>query len=253
MRLIASLLLLVVSLSSRAALGQPLHVAVSEGWNMPFARFVRDAGGTRLEAGVIHDWYRALAAELGRPIDFTVLPPMRVDLLVRDEQIDLRCFSSPEWENKDLLQAYQWSDQQILSVEERLVGGPRAATVKRLEDLAGQSIGTVIGYRYPLLEPLFRQQRITREDAPSEAVMLEKQLLGRSDYSVVRALTLEYLQSQDPKWLGLQTSPLVVSSTPLYCLLRRGSGISMAQFDAALANLRRRGTMQQLLERYRLQ
>lgn len=244
-------LLAMLALSSPLLHAEPLSVAVGDSWSMPFAQITYVRGQGSLTGGIIYDWYQALAKQLQRPIQIKVMPPNRVSVMYKLGQLDLRCFSTPAWSPEEMGSLYRWTAQPILQIEERLVGLRDLPLVHQLEQLRERSVGTVAGYKYPLLEPLFKGGKVKRDDGPNEMAVMEKQLVRRTDYSVMRSLNLQYLQAQDARWRNLQPSPLLVSSTPLYCALRHDAALSQEDLETAQTALLAQGAMQRITDQYR--
>lgn len=237
-----------VSATAAPAGGSPsksppvLRITVSTGWGPPF--LVPAARGSY--RGLIPDWYEALAAGLGRRLVLDYVPPRRVALQASTQ--DLRCFGAREW--GPLERGFVETAEPFMTVDEVLAGPADGEVPDPLDRLAGRRIGTVIDYSYPALAADFASGRLQREDAPTEIKMLQKQLQGRSDYVVIRRLTLDYLQRQDPQWRRLQASPVRVSSTHLYCAVREAGSITPAQLATVQDRLLREGQLQRLLARY---
>jgi polar amino acid transport system substrate-binding protein len=236
-----------------AAEERPLTANLSSGWSPPFAFYEGDESSRRSGAGLIHDWYAALEVELGLPIDLRVLPPSRMKLNEAKDDEELRCFNDPAWDSALMASQFDQVAEPHLVVEEALVGLSNAPLITGPEQLDGAVVGTVLGYRYPQMSALFASGRVRREDAPAESNMLEKQLAGRTDYAVLRVLSLRYLQQKDPRWKALRPSPWVVSRTPFHCKVRRGGRVSIEQLTAAQQRLLARGVMRDLLRRYGLE
>lgn len=230
---------------------EPLIAALGDSWSMPYAQISYVHGRGSLTGGIIYDWYQALAKQLQRPISIQIMPPKRVSLMYQLGRMDLRCFTTPAWSPVEMSSLYRWTSQPILQIEERLVGLRDMPVVNDVEQLRARSVGTVAGYYYPLLESWFQDSKIKRDDGPSEMTVLEKQLMHRTDYSIVRTHSLQYLQSQDARWQNLQVSPLVVSSTSLYCATRNASSLAADALETAQSALLAQGVMQRIVDRYR--
>lgn len=217
---------------------------------MPFGEFQTSGEHTTLTGGIMKAWQDALATELNRRAVPVLLSRLREEQHNPNVQIDVRCFTTPEWVS-DAQTRYEWPSP-FMTVEERLVGAATQPTVQGLEDLRGQSIGTVLGYHYPLLDPLFAKGQIVRDDAPNETAALRKQFAGRVDFTVMRTLDLAYLQRIDSKARALRPSPLVITRTPVYCARSRSATISLEQLESAQARLLSRGALERILAQYRL-
>ncbi|HZX28525.1 MAG TPA: ABC transporter substrate-binding protein, partial [Telluria sp.] len=110
---------------------------------MPIARFEHG----RLAGGILKDLGDAIAARLGVPARFVSVPSKRVALALRAGEADGVCYVLPGWIDGD----YRWT-QPIIPNGVAVVAHGGAPVVHSLSDLAGHRVGTVLGYRYPLLE-----------------------------------------------------------------------------------------------------
>jgi ABC-type amino acid transport substrate-binding protein len=235
---------------SAAAL-PPLRFLVLDAHSMPFSEFKNTASGRlELTGGIIKDWQDALARELHRTPVNIYYSRMRQDQAAASGQVDLRCFVSPEWVPPALRQQYDWPTP-FMHVEERLAGSVGKPQIRSVNELHGKTVGMVLGYRYPALEPLFDRHLANRDNAPNEAGVLAKQLAGRTDYMVVRTLDFYYLQRQNPALGVLQLSPLVINIAPLYCARPKTSQLSLEELVQAQQRLLDAGTMEKILQRYR--
>ena len=66
-----------------------------------------------------------------------------------------------------------------------------APAIAAATELADQSVGTVLGYRYPELKGVLGD-RFQRDDAPDMSANLRKLAAGRVRYAIVDQLTLQY-------------------------------------------------------------
>lgn len=237
--------------SSPAHAAPPLRFLTVEGHGMPLGE-IRSTrpGHAELSGGIISEWQNALAQELKREPVNLILPRKRQDQAVARRQVDLRCFVSPEWLDAAAIADYEWPAP-FMDVEERIVAKAGTAPVQQLEDLHGKAIGTVHGYQYRKLAPLFEAGRARRDDAPTEAALLAKQLAGRTDVSVIRALDFAYLLRRDPRLASLALAPLVVSRFSLYCARTRYGAVSLPELAAAQQRLLRAGVLDEILKKYR--
>jgi len=220
-------------------------VFVSSGWGPPFLLHDAHTGPHLPLRGLIPDWYAALAEALGRPIELRLLPTRRQKAMPPNS--DIRCFGVQEWEPPQVRSGFA-NLPPFMAVEEVLVSRPDQARVRSLAELQGRVIGTVAGYAYPALTPAFESGQLQREDAPDEVRALMKQQLGRSDYTVVRRSTLEYLREQDaPRWQGLTESPWVLTSAQMSCGVRIGGVLALDELARAQAAVLAQARWQQRL------
>jgi polar amino acid transport system substrate-binding protein len=181
--------LLGISLSVSAA-EPPLRFVVADSWAMPMVQI--DHG--RPTQGILHDIMLSLATQVGVPAEFHVLPRARVQNAMEHGEVDVRCYAAQSWlpnQSGD----YIWS-LPLLFQRDLLIS--RDAKPPRVDpaDLPRQSIGTVLGYTYPTLQPLFDADRLQREDARNQEQVLEKLLAGRYRYAVSNQWTLDWFNQR---------------------------------------------------------
>ena len=218
---------------------------------MPIGEFTRgEDDRISLSGGIMHDWQIALAREMDRPISLVITSRNRMDRVVRSGGADLKCFTSPEWMRAGDRALYDWTAP-FMTVTDKLIGGRSKPLVKSLEDLRGVRIGTVLGYQYPTLQPLFEKGIATRDDAPSEETLLSKHLAGRMDYSVMRDINFRYRQKiQTGRLKDLVISPLLISMTPIHCARIKSGWVPLEALNTAQENLLKRGVLKTILARY---
>jgi hypothetical protein len=224
----------------------PLQVYISTGWGPPFVLHdeAQDEPAAPLR-GLIPDWYAALSAELGRPIELRLRPTRRQKATPPNS--DIRCFGVEEWEPPQVRRAFK-NLPPFMAVEEVLVSLRDQARVRDLADLQGHVIGTVAGYHYPALTRAFDTGQALRDDAPDELRALMKQLLGRTHYAVVRRSTLEYLRQQEPqRWAPLTASPWVLASVQMSCGVRLGGPLALEELARAQSAVLAQAAWQQRL------
>jgi polar amino acid transport system substrate-binding protein len=218
---------------------------------MPFGEIRRDAHDRPiLVAGIIKDWQDALAGELGRSPVTVLLPRLRQESAVAQKQADLRCFVSPAWLTSEQIGRYDWPAP-FLEVEERIIGARNGPGATTFDDLHGRTIGTVLGYSYRSLEPLFANGQVKRDIAPSETTALLKQLAGRTDFLVMRTLDFYFLRKRDVRMERLEITSVVINRYALHCARPKDSPVSLHELIAAQDRLLETGAMKSILAKYR--
>jgi polar amino acid transport system substrate-binding protein len=228
-----------------------LRVLIPDSSAMPFAQFVRVGDKNVVHTGLEKDWADALARQMGRVPEFVPIPAKRVVAIAAQGGFDLQCFQSPDWYGPGSRAVYEMFPDGLLSIEERLVGLPTEPVVHGPTGLAGKRIGVVLGYRYPALATLLAAKDIQLEEAPNEVSLLQKQLKGRANYSVLKSINLAYARKRDPAYAVLVESPWVVSRTELHCMRVLASPIPLSEMVAAHRALVAQGTLNRLLASYR--
>ncbi len=221
---------------------RPLRFSVSESGAMPMVHIV-DGQATD---GILYDLQHRLAEKVGRRAELLVLPRLRVqEMLVRGE-IDVRCYVSPAWLTESHHQ-YIWSVP--FMVQRDLLVGRRKQRLQ-LSQLEGESVGTVLGFTYPELEPLFSHGQLQRDDARTQELALAKLAAKRYDYAISNELTLHWFNRQQPAGRKLQALA-EVASEPLACIVRDEPDVPTMALLRALVQMKQDGEFEAILARYR--
>ncbi len=223
------------------AANAPLVVLVDSSVQMPQA-LIRDG---QVVDGLQHDIAVELGQRLGRPLRFRVVPRRRVGpLLLAGDEADLICTYLPAW----LPGPLQWS-RPFLDDGELLVTAKRHPAPIRLQDVAGERIGTIAGFEYTQVAAALGTG-FKRDDGPSLESLLKKLALGRIDHALVGQASLEYLLHRGEVPVALHP-PLVVTHWRTSCALSPHAPLTLVELDAALAALQADGTLARIVDRYR--
>ncbi|MES2130598.1 MAG: transporter substrate-binding domain-containing protein [Pseudomonadota bacterium] len=229
--------LFVMTLPARAA---DLLVLVDTGTDMPMARF--DHG--RLLEGIHKDFGEALAGALGRTARFVTYPRKRIERALASGEGDLLCGYVPEW----LSGSYTWSDP-FLPITEVLVTPASVARPASLADVAGQRLGTVLGYYHPELEAALGKGFV-RENGPNALINLQKLAAGRVQHAVTDLALIEYYRKTGVLTLALHP-PLPVKHYMGQCALSPLGQVTLAEVNGAIAVLLRDGAISAIAAKYR--
>lgn len=181
--------LLGISLSVNAA-EPPLRFVVADSWAMPMVQIEHG----RPTQGILHDIMLSLATQVGVPAEFHVLPRARVQNAMEHGEVDVRCYAAQSWlpnQSGD----YIWS-LPLLFQRDLLISRDDQPLHVEPARLPRQSIGTVLGYTYPTLQPLFDADHLQRDDARNQEQVLEKLLAGRYRYAVSNQWTLDWFNQR---------------------------------------------------------
>ena len=235
--------LLLVSLSVAAA-EAPLRFVVSDSWAMPMVQMER---GGRPTQGILHDIMLSLATQVGMPAQFHVLPRARVQNAMDHGEVDIRCHVSPSW-LPNLSGDYSWSVP-LLVQRDLLIGRRESPTSVNLAGLQRQSIGTVRGYNYPTLQPLFDADRLHREDARNQEQVLDKLLAGRYHYAVSNQWTLDWFNQRLLPDRQLQSVALVHEQT-VGCYVRNDPKVPVQRILNTLQHMKMSGEIDDIIRLY---
>lgn len=224
-----------------SAMAGELRVLVDDSTEMPQANIVDET----LQDGLHRDIGLALAARLQRTAHFRVLPRKRLIPALEAGQGDVVCLALPAWMPGKSL---RWS-RPFLQNQDLLLSSRAAPPRSQLSALAGQPVGTVLGFAYPELQATLGQDFV-RDDAHSMDDSLHKLAAGRVPHAVSNRLYLDYQLAHGLKLPTMQPA-LVISSYRMRCALSARSQISLAELDQALAQLLQQGAFERMLQHYR--
>jgi ABC-type amino acid transport substrate-binding protein len=236
----AVVLAVLLALAAPARAAPPLTVLADTGTEMPLAR----SEGGKLVGGIHYDLGQAIAAGLGRPVRYAVMPRNRVALALEQGKADLMCMYVPEW----LPGPFDWT-RPFIPFAEVIVTDRRQPRPTQLRQLAGKRIGTVLGYRHPEVEEVLGKD-FKREDGPSTETNLHKMVAGRLDHVIASNLYIGYrLRYGEPR-LSIH-EPLIVKTMRLQCAVSRAGTVRVDDVNRVMAELVRDGAIDRILDRYR--
>lgn len=241
MRRLLAILLLWTSYSMAQ---QPvLRFSVAESWSMPL---MRTENGVPVE-GIVFDLLQAIAREADIRPQYHVMARLRLEQAMQAGEIDVRCYVSMQWLG-DRPGDYLWS-LPVIEQRDLLVGRPGESNPTHPEALPPQAIGTVLGYAYPTLEPLFSQGRLQRENSRNQLLALQKLQAGRFRYAVSNQLSLQWYNRSLPSAQRLQVLSVLEEQT-LGCMVRNDPQLPTQGVLRALVRIKQSGEMQRIVERY---
>ncbi|WP_458726014.1 substrate-binding periplasmic protein [Pseudomonas gregormendelii] len=234
--------LLFVSLTGAAA-DAPLRFVVPDSWTMPMVQFEHG----RPTQGILYDVMLSLATQVGVPAEFHVLPRARVQSAMEHGEIDVRCYAAQSWlpnQSGD----YIWSIP-LWVQPDVLLSRPDPLTSADPAHLPRQSIGTVRGYIYPTLQPLFDADKLDREDARNQEQVLEKLLAGRYRYAVSNQWTMDWFNQRLLPEQQLQ-SVAVLQEQRVGCYVRNDPKVPVQRILRTLLRMKMSGEIDDIIRLY---
>jgi polar amino acid transport system substrate-binding protein len=227
-----ALLCLWMSGLSLAVQAQPLRFIVDTSVTLPYAEFERG----ELKSGLSHQLGLDLARRLGREAVFVPVARKRIISTLESGQADLICGYARRW----LAGSFQWS-QPLARHFELLITRAEVRAPHRVADLAGLPIGTVTGFRYPMLEQQLGDQFI-RDDGPDAEALLRRLAAKRVSHAIVSRSYLDYQRQVRGFNLALHP-PLLLDKTDLRCALSLKSDLPLQRLDEALKSMHKDGSL----------
>jgi polar amino acid transport system substrate-binding protein len=236
-----SLALILLSLGATAE-ERPLRFSVSESWAMPMIQIEHG----QATGGILFDLQQRLAEKVGRRAELLVRPRLRVQQMLVRGEIDVRGYVNPAWLSESHHQ-YIWSVPFMVQ-RDLLVG--RSQQQMQVGQIQGETIGTVLGFTYPKLDPLFASGHLRREDARTQELALDKLKAKRYDYAISNELTLQWFNRQQPA--GPKLQPLEeVAAEIVACIVRDEPDVPTMRLLRALVQMKQAGEFETILARYR--
>ncbi|MDR2308009.1 MAG: transporter substrate-binding domain-containing protein [Paucimonas sp.] len=220
-----------------------LRFSIAESWSMPLMRTEQE----QPVEGILFELMQAIARETGTRAQYHVMARLRLQEALENGDIDVRCYVSSQWLD-ERPGNYLWS---VPLIEQRdlLVGRPGDSNPTTPENLAPQSIGTVLGYTYPTLAPLFNRGRLQREDSRNQLLALQKLKAGRYRHAVSNQLSLQWFNRQHPPEQRLRVVA-VLQEQALGCLVRNDPLLPTRRVLKAMMRLKQSGEVERIIERY---
>lgn len=223
-----------------------LRFIVGEDWASPYL----EVQGGRPVGGLAYELMVLVARAAGAEPDYLMLPPKRTQAALQAGEADLMCMMNPKWLAEPLGAGRIGPAMVVLEDVLAVAPGAGHGQPLNLPAQRGLRVGTVLGYRYPELGPLFDAGQLVREDAATQQGVLDKLARGRTDAAVVDRLVLAQYNRGRPAAEALQ--PLqVVSQTVTHCLLGATTRLPASQLRRALRAVVERGDLARLVARYR--
>jgi polar amino acid transport system substrate-binding protein len=213
--------------------------AVSAGNSLPLAQI----RGGAISAGILMELGDAIAIKLHRTARYITVPRKRLEMVLSAGTVDGICYALPSWFSVPM----NWS-RALIRNEDLLVGGADVPALGTLQEVAGERLGVVLGYRYPELDALLGKGFL-RDDSPSMPSNIEKLTVGRYRYAVVDRLSLEHQARLDPRVRTLST--FTISHFTASCAFSKASAIPFPEIDSAVGQLVDEGAVERILAHYR--
>ncbi|WP_413577838.1 substrate-binding periplasmic protein [Bdellovibrio sp. HCB290] len=234
-----ALIVLTFSHSARASDKSEIRVAVPAGFAPPL---VFEKPG-KME-GLVVDYVNALAEAMGRKASYSIVTRYRLVGYMLKGQVDVLCYTSPKWDHNTDTMDYS---KTIFTKREILVGP--APLPKKISGLQGKTIGAMLQYVYPTLDPYFQSGKLKREDSFSEHANLKKLLNGRIQYIVTDQIFLDYFRLENPTIMKNRET-LFLEEYPIFCSISRQGRVKKKDLDRAIDEIKSSGKLEALFKKY---
>jgi len=203
----------------------------------------------KLNGGFIKDFGELLASALGTTVSFVETTRNRVEWRLSEGHADMVCNANPAWYGT--AQLLKWTPA-IFSRVEVIVTRTEDWKPRSIDELANHTLGTLLGYRYPQLDPLFSSGSLQRHDE-----MRLSENFAQLDLKLIDGLVttrdeaLAYLSHQ-VNAAHYRISDFTISRQLSYCAVSPQSKWAIQDINQALAKLQSSGQLTELRKRYNL-
>ncbi len=217
------------------AIQSVLHVGINSHLGMPFVRIKREAGRETLDGGALKDLGAALGEELKAPVEFILLPRARIAENLVSGRVDLVCHISPLW-YPQIAKSVDWTSQALYQTTNILVYFRRHKFVS-LQEVKGQSVGTLYDFVYQNYEDLFAKKDLIREDATTSENNIQKLIKDRLPLVLLSSPEFNYYKTQYP---DLKSFDPGWGQVDAHCALSQKSPFHIKQIDKILSKIKRK-------------
>ncbi|MBC7464787.1 MAG: transporter substrate-binding domain-containing protein [Bdellovibrio sp.] len=222
--------LVVAPLFQASAKNEKVKFGVSPSYDIPFLFIDKETGDMR---GLSIDLIQQIAKKMNVTAEVISLPRNRVEAALADGSIDIICYSNPAWTKHPEL--FKWSDP-ILELSDHLVRYHKAAPIKSLSELKGQSVGTVANYFYEKITPLVESKLVERSDFFDGQGLFKRLQMGQIHYGILNSYFLQYhgvlpiAQEND----SVVDTGLIDSKYKIYCRSWKKNKLDMRRINKAI-------------------
>ena len=243
LRFLLALIAVFLTVSAPLA-AEPLRVAVSRAWTLPYGKIEHD----QLTSGIIADIYSAIAVQGSFAVQQVVLPRKRIEKEGAAGAFDIHCYTNPNW--RDTPDDNVWS-KPLFRVEDVIIGiagTPDPTSIDGL--LGGAGISTVLGYNYPGLEAALAKGKVVRDDSIDEQKVLLKLTAGRTPYGIATSPAVDWYRSVTPQH-NLAPWRLTLEKFDIHCAIPKRGRIPAQRLLDVIEQLRKTYRFEEIQMQYR--
>lgn len=210
--------------------------------------FLNDRQDGVPEKGIIKDLGLLIAQRLNLVPRFINLPVQRIEQKLRSGELDIDCITNPIW--KELPNELNWSPALFGGADRFLVKRSKKASIRKLEDLKGKSLGVYNGYVYhaDLMRMIdggaINAVKVSDIDHGIQLLLLER-IDALIDFDVLLNYKIQHGYSD-----SLALADLYAERYDLYCAYSKKMSIDRVAVDEALLDIISSGQLEDILNRY---
>ncbi|MNL34678.1 Bacterial extracellular solute-binding protein, family 3 [compost metagenome] len=212
---------------------------------MPLVNIRREGQKPVLVGGILKELGAALFTELNIEPDTILVPKVRVAPSLIAGKISILCHLNEVWQQGIKDEVY-WTIDLYESVN--YIVFTKSKPIKKMSDIYGQRLGTVLNFIYQNFEEEFERKKVLREDGPNNESNIRKLLKGRIDYILMSNLEYAYYHKT---YSELQFVNLGLDAVMTKCALSKNTRLNLEDVNKALEKIKRSGKLDGILKKYR--
>lgn len=199
-----------------------------------------------ITSGIQYDLAMAISDSTGLHIEFLKTPRARLEQQLLERFVDLNCASNPKWLINDSL---IWSES-LYDNPDMLINNIGIISIEQLSQFLTNSneptlIGTVLGYRYPKLEPFFLKGKLKRIDSLSPLISYQRFRRGDFPFFVIANTEASLVEKSE------NISAIVLENNELHCVFSPELPTDvLTKLQKAIHTLKENGTLPKILAKY---
>lgn len=203
-----------------------------------------DYTGNPEHPGIYAELIPMLMGRAGIEIESVVLPTKRAVKALEEGMLDFD-FVNPDWfGDSKSLQGYVFSVPIFAFTESFYRLADKPSKINSLDDLAGQSVGTVAGYMY------VNEEHFKRVDFASEKLLVKGLSMERFDVAIIEQAAAKFWSKE----LGIPLFRIMDSNTGHMVLRLRAEHIDLLpSINQAIQSAKNDGSIGRLMNSYTLQ
>ncbi len=240
----AAMVLAWAALTTPSAAAELFRVGIFAAGDQPFSF---PPGGPR--AGIYPDLIRAIAKESGDQIELVYVPAARLLRMFELGELDIEIGANPAWRKNSPIKSV-YSDSYGTAIEILCFYPGQSKPGDRGEDFPGWEIGVQGGYVYPRFEQAFAKGTVKRRDTNSAEHALRMLRAQRFSAVIVSKYAIQYYNRENPTQYECEPGPVTDQADEML-RLPATKAAALPRLNAAIAKLKKDGTISAIYARYR--
>ncbi len=232
--------LLLASLPLYAEGSGSLNVGLLRNSGMPFF-FQKD--GQIYPQGIVYELMEEIGLRLDVEVQYVALPRSRINFALRSNMVHALPMANPKWYRD--FELLKWTPAWLTDEDRLLVRSEHAERFQTLSDLKGTRVGTILGYRYPVLDPY-----INRQDGGSFLQNFERLEAGRVDAVVDSYRLIRYYLGGRADSDSFFIAPMSAGDSARHIGLSEYAPVTVDELSAVLQQMLDDGTVAEILSHY---